>query len=245
MTTENENNKLSKVGAFKVKAIGLAARKQALANKAREAGHEIPDIDPLKAEHRVGILFDDSASMSGSKIDDAHAGTEEFLRSCNPRNTSVAVYPMNPSLEEGGHRKIPLSNKMYTTAVAIKSYHAIGGTPMFEMMLEMLQNENLTRAIVFSDGAPNYGDEYLMPKAIQQAKEKQIPVDTVFIGHKSDTKAINIMQSIAEQTGGIFMIFEPGKANFRTAFKYLSPGYRAMLMDKSFVEKLQEGKVDG
>lgn len=234
--------------AFKVKAVGLAARKQALAAKLAVTGQTL-EINPADATHKIGIVFDDSASMSGSKIGDAHAGTEEFLRSCDPKNTAVAVYPMNRKDENdifgsAYHTKVPLSSKLYTTAVAIKAYQAIGGTPLFRTLMDMLTGEVLTRGIIFSDGEPNYDDARLQDEAIALAVAKAVPIDTVFIGHKSDTRAVEIMQTIAEKTGGIFMIFEPGKANFRTAFKYLSPGYRAMLADKSFVADLQEGKVN-
>lgn len=229
---------------FRVKAVGLQARKQALANK-QALEQDIP-VDPNKATHRIGILFDDSASMGGTKISDAHAGTEEFLRSCNPKDTAVAVHPMNVEgryYGSDGHRKIPLTNKMYAACVSIKTFRAIGSTPLFSSLQDMITTENLTRGIVFSDGEPNSDDERLMDSVLTIAVEKGISVDTVFIGSKNDTKAVEIMKTIAERTGGIFMVFEPGKANFRTAFKYLSPGYRAMLADKSFVAKLEEGKV--
>lgn len=234
-----------KDSAFRVKAVGLAARKQALANKQKAEGIEVP-IEPKDATHRIGIVFDDSGSMGGTKISDAHAGTEEFLRSCNPKDTAVTVHPMNTPNRCYGHNnhaKIPLTTQMYAAAISIKTFDAIGGTPLFASLKEMLEEEPLTRAIVFSDGEPDWQDEQLMECTIRLAIEKKNPVDTVFIGNKNDTHAIEIMKTIAERTGGIFMIFEPGKANFRTAFKYLSPGYRAMLADKSFVEKLQEGKI--
>lgn len=254
--TDNSNNDKSnnlvparKDSPFRVKAVGLQARKQALANKQQLDGTApaIIEIDPAKATHRIGILFDDSASMGGQKIADAHVGTEEFLRSCNPKDTAVAVYPMNEGNRyygAAGHKKIPLTNKMYTACVTIKTFDAIGSTPMFQTLQTMLANESLTRGIIFSDGEPNSDDEKLMDSAIAQAIEKKIPIDTVFIGAEWDTKAIEIMKTIAERTGGIFLIFDPNKANFRTAFKYLSPGFRAMLADKSFAEKLQEGKVN-
>jgi Mg-chelatase subunit ChlD len=247
LMTDNKNTE-GKEGAalakkpepFKIKAVGLQAKKQALANKQQMDGSATSNIlvDPSKATHKIGIVFDDSGSMGGSKITDAHAGCEEFLRSCNPTNTAVSVYPMNP---EDGHAKISLTSKMYDVATAVKTYHATGSTPMFETLTDMLDNESLTRGILFSDGSPNHTNT--KEATITKAIEKKIPIDTVFIGYATDTYAIAIMKEIAERTGGIFMIFEPGKANFKTAFKYLSPGYRAMLMDKSFVEKLQEGKI--
>lgn len=231
--------------SFKVKAVGLQAKKQALANKLKEEGR-VAECNPKDATHKIGIVFDDSASMGGTKISDAHAGTEEFLRSCNPSDTAITVHPMNSESRYGGHdshKVIPLTSQMYAAAMSIKTFGAVGGTPLFLTLKEMLQAQPLTRAIVFSDGEPNYDDELLMDSTINIAVEMKVPVDTVFIGHQNDTHAIEIMKTIAERTGGYFLIFDPNKSNFRTAFKYLSPGYRAMLADKSFVEKLQEGKV--
>ena len=100
----------------------------------------------------------------------------------------------------------------------------------------MLRGNKLTRAIVFSDGSP---DSSYTDNVVATCRENKIPVDTVFIGNANDTIALNFMKKLAEDTGGIFMHFDPAKSNFRTAFKYLSPGFRAMLADKSFADKLQ------
>lgn len=236
--SDNELVKTQPKPSFKVKAVGLAAKKQALAEKQRAEG-KITEFDgkPEDATHRIGIIFDDSGSMAGSKIEDAHAGVEEFLRCCDPRNTSVAVYPMNHTYNS----IVLLTTKLYSVAQGVKTITAAGGTPMFDTAAKMLGYEKLTRAIMFSDGEPN--NEFRKEEVITLAIEKKIPVDTVFIGDASYTRAIELMREIAERTGGVFLIFDPNKANFRTAFKYLAPGYRAMLADKSFVEKLQEGKV--
>lgn len=225
---------------FRPKLVGLAARKAAVAAQAKTEGKVFEhDGPPEKAVNRIGIVFDDSGSMSGNKISDAHAGTEEFIRCCDPRNTAVSVYPMNMDT----HAAIALTTKLYSIAQSIKQFGAVGSTPLFETTEKMLKAEQINRGIIFSDGSPNGDDEYDKDKVIGIAVEKKIPIDTVFIGSKSDTHAVALMKEIAERTGGIFIILEPGKANFRTAFKYLSPGFRAMLADKSFVEKLQEGRV--
>lgn len=238
-----ENNKLATTEkskpTFKIKQVGLAARKAALAEKQKETGIEPIELKVEDATHRIGIIFDDSGSMMGSKITDAHGGTEEFLRCCDPRNTAVAVYPMNTDY----HTAIVLSTKLYNIAQGIKTFEAVGSTPLFETTGKMLKAENLTRGIIFSDGSPNWADESLKDEVIEQAISKKVPLDTVFIGSEHDTRAVTLMKEIAERTGGVFIILDPSKSNFRTAFKYLSPGYRAMLADKSFVDKLQEGKV--
>lgn len=242
MAENNDKAELVKAGAskpvFKMKAVGLAAKKQAVAATAKAAGTIVEfEGKPEEATHRIGIVFDDSGSMSGKKIEDAHAGTEEFIRCCDPRNTAISVYPMNSNY----HTAIALTTKLYNVAQGIKTFQATGGTPLFEAAKDMLQNEKITRGIIFSDGEPN--SEYKKEEVIGDAIEKKIPIDTVFIGDASREYAVALMKEIAERTGGVFIILDPSKSNFRTAFKYLSPGYRAMLADKSFVEKLQEGKV--
>lgn len=234
-----KDDKDTKKVSFKVKQVGLAAKKAEAAAKGEPRIDSIEGT-PESATHRIGIVFDDSGSMYGTKITDAHAGVEEFIRNCDPNNTAVAVHPMNSDC----HATFPLTRKLYTVAQGVKNYAPTGSTPLFRTLKDMLEEENLTRGIVFSDGEPNPGDvtgykEISIPLAV----EKKIPVDTVYIGHKDDTNAVKLMQEIAERTGGVFLIFEPGKANFRTAFKYLSPGYRAMLADKSFVAKVERGEI--
>jgi Mg-chelatase subunit ChlD len=238
-----EDNKIipiNKPKPYGVKPVGLAARKAAAEAKGE---YKIPTSDlPAKdAQYRIGIVFDDSGSMYGHKIKDAHEGTEEFIRNCDPSNTALAVYPMNAA---SGAQQYSLSRKLYDIAQGVKHYSPTGGTPLYETLELLLKAENLSRAIVFSDGSPNWGDasDY-KESSIATAIEHSVPVDTVFIGTKNDTEAIAVMQEIAERTGGVFLIFEPGKANFRTAFKYLSPGYRAMLADKSFVAKVESGEI--
>jgi Mg-chelatase subunit ChlD len=228
---------------FKIgKPVGIAARKQAAALvKGTPTEQDTVNLPPAEAKNRIGIVFDDSGSMYGNKITDAHAGVEEFIRNCDPKDTALAVYPMNAA---SGATQYRLSRRLYEIAQGVKTYSPTGGTPLFETMELLLRSEALTRGIVFSDGEPNYNDrDKFKESSISEAIERKIPIDTVFIGSKDSTTAIATMQEIAERTGGVFLIFEPGKANFRTAFKYLSPGFRAMLADKSFVEKVESGEV--
>jgi Mg-chelatase subunit ChlD len=223
------------------KKVGIAARKEAAAlNPKKEVKIDEIDTPPEQATHRIGIVFDDSSSMYGSSITDAHEGTEEFIRNCDPKNTAITVYPMNANR---GSKQYPLTRKLYTVAMGIKGYQATGSTPLYETLELMLRAEKLTRGILFSDGEPNGNDvTKYKESSIITAIEQKVPVDTVYIGRRSDEKAVSVMREIAERTGGVFLIFEPGKANFRTAFKYLSPGYRAMLADKSFVAKVESGE---
>lgn len=211
-----------------VRLTGLAARKAAaLANK------ENITIGPEEMEHRLGIIFDNSGSMRSEQIADAHAGIEEFLKSCEPNKTAVSVYPLNAE-------PLALSMNLPALALLVKRIHATGGTPLVSKLNEMLENHPFTRAIVFSDGMPNGYHENDYEKIL----DYKIPVDTVFItlggeGRYRDEEAERFMQKLAKDTGGIYLKFDRTKSNFRTAFKYLSPGLRYLLADKSFVDKLQ------
>jgi hypothetical protein len=210
-----------RVGAVKT---GLAARRAA-------ANPNTPiEVNPAELEHRIGIVFDDSGSMCGDKIIDARAGVEEFLRSCEPNKTSVAVYPMCSE-------HFPLTANLPALAILTSKIQALGGsTPLLRTLTKMRSDNNLTRMIVFSDGSPNDAD------LTNYTKEFGI-VDTVFIGDGGyyNGEAAKFMSDLAAKTGGIFLEFKAGQSNFRTAFKYLSPGLRYMLADRSFVDKL-EGK---
>jgi hypothetical protein len=128
--------------------------------------------------------------------------------------------------------ELSLSTNLPALAVLIKSIHATGGTPLIQKLSKMLRANKLTRAIVFSDGCPqSYSDaDYNF------CVESKIPVDTVFIGSGFGSE---FMQKLASDCNGIFLQFERGKSNFRTAFKYLSPGLRYMLADKSFKDQIQ------
>jgi len=200
---------------------GLAARKAQLAS---ELG--LPqELKPGQMEHRIGIVFDDSGSMRTDMIEDAHVGCEEFLRYCEPNKTAVCIYPMNAD-------ELSLSTNLPALALLINGIYATGGTPLIQKLSKMLRANKLTRAIVFSDGCPqSYSDaDYTAICSMH------IPVDTVFIGSGYGSE---FMQKLASDCNGIFLQFERGKSNFRTAFKYLSPGLRYMLADSSFREKIQ------
>lgn len=237
---------------FKVgpKPVGLAARKAAAKSDAlatTEPTMDFKKMNPQEMPDRIGIVFDDSGSMSGyasgsfgwndtngesTKIKDAHAGVEEFLRSCKPGKTAVAIYPMNA-------RPMALSCDLIALAMQIKAIEPDGGTPLLPTLDKMLDENKLTRAIAFSDGM---ADDTQLELIVAKCLNLKVPVDTVYIGNANSTAPIEFMKRLAEMTGGVFLLFDPAKMNFRTAFKYLSPGYYGLLADKSFVTDLQEGK---
>ncbi len=218
---------MKKPEPFKLRQpVGLAAKKKAAA--ALDPARAAFNIPPAEMPERIGIVFDDSGSMSHGypkdPIDDAHAGCEEFLRSCKPGQTAVTVYPMNADA-------LHLSTDLPALAVLIDMIPATGGTPALETLEKMLDNEKITRAIMFSDGG--YSD-YSYGRIVAKCKAKKIPVDTVFIGNQDSIQ----MQRLAEATGGYYLHFRPGLSSFRESFKYLAPAYRTMLADKSFVDKI-------
>jgi hypothetical protein len=215
---------------FKVgqKLTGLAAKKAAMAEA---TGIPIPK-SPHEMEHRIGIVFDDSGSMSREQITDCHEGIEEFLRSCAPNSTAVTIYPMNAP-------KLDLTTNLPALAILVRSISASGGTPLVETATRMIEENPITRAIVFSDGMPRTTSGNIYDALIQAG----VVIDTVYIPASNfiEIAAAAFMRKLAADTDGIYLQFERGKSNFRTAFKYLSPGLRYMLADRSFVDKL-EGK---
>ena len=124
-----------------------------------------------------------------------------------------------------------LSTDLPALAVLIKGIDATGSTPALETLDNMLISENITRAIVFSDGS--YSDMHFH-NVVAKCKAKDIKVDTVYIGSGDSEQ----MKALAEATGGYYLHFQPGLSSFRDSFKYLAPAYRAMLADKSFVDKI-------
>ena len=221
-------------------AVGLAAKKAAAlaAEKEQEAIVDprlTPMAPPAEMPDRIGIVMDDSGSMSGQKITDAHAGIDEFLRCCKPTTTAVCIYPMN-------EEPIRLNTTLPQTAIMIQKIKATGGTPLLETLDAMIAENSITRAIVFSDGSPN--SEFAFDSVVAECVKKEIPVDTVYIaGSWGHELAESFMKRLAEATGGIFMKFEAGKGTFRGSFKYLAPGTRMLLMDDNFRARVERGEV--
>lgn len=222
------------------KPVGLAARRAQVLNKSDALINTTPiidfkSIDPLSCPDRIGIVFDDSGSMAGQTIQDAYAGVEEFLRNCKPVQTAVAIYPMCSTA-------MPLTADLIMLASKIKSIGGYGGTPLLRTLDALITKEKITRAVVFSDGQPDNPNYDL---TASRCREFKIPVDTIYIGDSSSfgtEKAIQFMKNLADATGGVFMHFDPAKMNFRTAFKYLSPAYYAMLSDKAVITDIESGK---
>jgi len=220
----SDNNSLTKTTSrFAIKKVGLSAMVQ-------QANEMIP-VDMAKMQNRIGIIFDDSGSMSGDAINQAHLAIEAFVKNCNQFDTALALYPLNAD-------KKPLSSNFAEIALYGMSIPATGGTPLYEKLVELFDNESITRAIAFSDGAPNHSMSEAMYGKYIPAK---IPIDTVYIGPAGDYGQ-SIMQQIAERTGGIFLHFVDVSVMAK-AFKYLTPAYRAMLTSGEFRKKIERGEV--
>ena len=225
------------------------------------------------APERIRIVVDNSGSMayhltlangvSSTKMEEAKKGIVEFLRNCVPNKDAVAVHllnlPYQANFEDYASDednqltqfKMPdiIMNAVLTTDlvllasnVDIPAIRPTGGTPLYEKIYDTLEAEpKLSRMVAFSDGQPNSTAKEGV--AISLAKRYKVPIDTVFFGASSELGA-TYMKRLAEETGGIYIAFDPAKGvDFATAFKYLSPGKRLMLMDKSFKEKLERGEV--
>lgn len=212
----------------------FAPKKYGIAAQREQAMAELKSINPLECTNRLGIIFDDSISMAGQKIKDARMGITNFLSSCKPQETSIALYPLESSSKT-------LTIDYNTLNVYVSCLTTIGGTPLYEAIKRCQNNEKLTRNVVFSDGEPNPDDIYHKDDVIQYARENKVPIDTVFIGDKL-SRGYKELEQLAELTGGIFVHFEDS-AQLNRNLKYLSPGLRGLLADPSIKNKVEKGQM--
>lgn len=194
-----------------------------------------------KAKDRIAIIADDSGSMGVEKMQDAKDGMIEFMRNCVPIEVACAIYPLNDS-------QISLSTNLPQLSIKIADFRSTGGTPLFETLKKAQREKSITRYIIFSDGEPN--SENNKESCLNEAIERKTPIDTVLIADDGWTeeslkqyRAYLLLKEIADRTGGYFLVFQRGKVNFKTAFKYLSPGLRLMLTDDNTRVALQEGRL--
>lgn len=219
-------------------------RKSGIALQREQAREHMKNIDPQTVQNRLGLEFDDSGSMSGQPIQDAKDAVRNFLLNCNPRETSVALYPMNKP-----ERELTCNYDLINLSLIGIEDH-LGGTPLYTCLSNML-DANITRGVIFSDGSPTdtrpdpyssqpiLGGSTLKQDTINKAKQKEIPLDTIYIGYK-DNPGYGEMKWIAEQTGGIFLHFTDS-ASLNRSLKYLSPGLRPMLMNAELKAKIEKG----
>jgi hypothetical protein len=245
---ENDQNDKPKTvtDMFKPKKWGIAAKREAVKTA-------IKDLNPNESEHRIGIIFDDSGSMSSqvenkSKIDHAQIGVRNFVQQCNPKDTSLAIYPLNEKAQQ-------LICDFDVLNLYIGTIRPTGGTPLYWVTIKILTECDLTRGVIFSDGEPTDGSGYysttedsdseerqsLKEKMISLAIEKKIPLDCIFIGYTTE-KGYILLKEIADRTGGIFVHFKDA-ASLGQGLKYLSPAMRGMLLNAELKAKIERGET--
>lgn len=239
--TENSLQKTHKLPAFGLKK-GIAANAHAYEQK-------VKSIDPQKVPNRLALVLDDSMSMGENGMKDAHSAIEAFVVNCNYEDTSIAVYPLNKE------PKTLISDYSLVTLYS-NTIWASGGTPIYFKLSELIDTENITRAILFSDGDPTDGrllqggENYWgasdsqfkerAPKTIAKYVEKKIPIDTIFIGYENSS-GFKEMQEIAKQTGGTFLHFTDSSV-LRKSLKYLAPKFRGLLANPEIKAKIEKGE---
>lgn len=242
---EKKNDAIAEM--FKPKKWGVGAAKDA-------AKKILAELDPQTMPTKLAIVFDDSGSMAEmnekgdkAKIEDAKAGIRNFTAQCNPRDTALAVYPLNVESK-------PLTCNFDLLNLLVASISPKGGTPLYGKTSEMLQSpDSYTRGLLFSDGEPTDESGYYSSgddeenigrshkdKMIQLALNKKIPLDTVFIG-LADTRGYELMKEIADRTGGIFIHFKDS-ASLSANLKYLAPALRGILMNAELKAKIERGE---
>ncbi len=238
----SENNKL----AIKVK---MPSFKKGIAANRHNAEQTLRELDPKSVPNRLGLVFDDSGSMSGEAIEHAHSAVKNFTQSCNFHDTSIALYPLNIDNK-------PLTCDFDMLNIFVMGINATGGTSLYTVLLKMILDEDITRAIVFSDGSPT--DSKLIGQSetwdskpadfaqdiIKKYIEKEIPIDTIFIGevYNESSGGYAEMKKIAELTGGVFIHFKDS-LSLSSNLKYLAPRYRALLVNADIKERIQKGET--
>jgi len=243
-----EENALSKI---------IAPKKWGVGAQREQAKKLLEELDPKTMPTKLAIVFDDSGSMASrnvkdtaTKIDDAKSGIRNFSSQCNPRDTALAVYPLNVESK-------PLTCNFDLLNLLVSGIEATGGTPLFTITLRVLESEDkYTRAILFSDGSPTDSSTYfyksdeedpeegtgedIKTKVIRVANEKKCPLDTVYIGEK-ESSGYDLMKELADKTGGIFIHFTDS-ASLSANLKYLAPALRGILMNAELKAKIERGE---
>lgn len=209
------------------------------------------NIDPKTVPNRIGIVLDDSGSMGTDGMDNAHKAVKGFTNSCNMTDTSIAVFPLNAKVQT-------LTCDYDILNAYVCGIGATGGTPIYGTLANLIEQESITRAVVFSDGEPtdssclmgegqDNNDFYYGSKDPKKAMEviaiynrKEIPVDTIYIGPDGN-KGYREMKKLAELTNSTFIHFKD-ISSLSTGLKYLSPKYRYLLANPEIKAKIERGE---
>lgn len=202
----------------KVKIAGFAGRAASV-----KAQSEITSAEPRSVPNRIGLILDNSGSMSAqegtkSRIQWLRETAQGFVNSVNFEDTTVAMYPIDDSQAN----PVSLTSQPALLQLAAMRLDATGGTPMGHAMQQLLKGEAITRGVLVSDGESGDHTE----QAILDYMEASIPMDCVHIGNGRGGE--DTLKQIAERTGGTYIKFKD-VSQFAKAMKYLTPTYRAML----------------
>ena len=240
--SENESSLIKKPSPMRV---GL---KRGIAANRANFEQQIKTINPLKVENRLGIVMDDSGSMSGDPIQNAHKAIKAFTDSCNMLDTSIAIYPINRESQ-------PLICDYDVLNLYVSTINATGGTELYSVLEKLIKDCPITRAVVFSDGDPtdsrllgtdklswyNHKPEGYAKDVVKEYCEKEIPVDTIFIGESANS-GYKEMEELARVTGGTFIHFQDS-LSLASGLKYLAPKYRALLANPEIKAKIERGET--
>jgi hypothetical protein len=229
--------------------VKMPSFKKGIAAVREQSEQKLKELDPKTVPNRLGIVFDDSGSMSGEAITNAHSAVKNFTASCDFNTTSICLYPLNIDPK-------PLTVDYDLLNLFVLGIKAGGGTSLYGKLNLMITNESITRGVVFSDGSPT--DSKLIGHSeswdskppdsaigvIKKYQEKEIPIDTIFIGESYDNTSGGYaeMKKIAEMTGGTFIHFKDS-LSLSSGLKYLSPRYRALLSNPEIKERIQRGET--
>lgn len=238
-----------------VKPVSIASliKKPGIQGAKARAQEAVSGIDPNTRQNRFAIGFDDSGSMAGDPISDAKKAVQGFLVNCSPMDTSVAIYPFCAD-------KQPLTCIYDLINAYLGGIHATGGTPLYTTMIKMMNEYDLTRGILFSDGDPTDNhvdatpfipsgyavDEHgvaaqkmrtVADYSLELAKTKKVPFDTVYIGPGDS----DVLAKIAEATGGQYLKFTDTSI-FAKQMKYLAPKYYGLLSNPELKAKVEKGE---
>jgi hypothetical protein len=204
--------------------------------------------DAVTLPNRLCLMLDGSSSMNGgasfggsgyttgpSKMDLLHQAIENFVNRCNLGDTAIAIETFPRGTE------LMMTNVGISIIMAAQAIAPSGDTPMHRCVCESISKHSMTRGIIVSDGEATDWDRYHHKdeaeggsasgdEILRKYKEAGVPIDTVHIGDSSGGEAL--LRKIAKLTGGVYCKFTD-VSSFATAFAYLTPGYRAMLMNGS------------
>ena len=240
--------------AIKPKPPTFGGLKKGIAATREKNEQTIKTLNPLECQNRLAIVVDDSGSMGHSGMEAVHKGVREFTSSCNIGDTSITIYPLNAN-PRGLICDYDVIN------IYISTIWDTGGTPLYGTLAKLIETEEITRAIVFSDGSPT-DFHLLLSDNIEAPKEsyiknqataildkyvtENIPIDTIYIGEDKDwsgkeSSGYTEMKSIADYTGGTFCNFKDSKT-LSTSLKYLAPKYRALLANEELKKRIEKGE---